>query len=163
MPLASASFYHSFFWEWTSSVLVYLFFVLPVQAESIESHNNLRIWTLDYWLNAASEQVISLCVSYFLWYLYFVIPPSLLTSNPDSNQIYEVCINYVKAPSVHSCVCVFVWKRKAVHRLSCLLFLGVYECVRVCMCDYMHVLSNGLCASSLADGQDVSMATPGRS
>ncbi len=54
------------------------------------------------------------------------------------------------------CVCVCVC-------LSVGVCVCVCPCVCVSMCDYMHVLSNGLCASSLADGQDVSMATPGRS
>lgn len=51
-----------------SALLVYLLFVFyfcffSVQAGSIETHNNLRIWMLDYWLRSASERVLPECVS----------------------------------------------------------------------------------------------------
>ncbi len=94
LPLASASFFLSIFWEWRELSACLLVFVFP--AHSIESHNSLRIWMLDYWLNAASKQVIKLCQLVFAWYLYFVILTRLLTTpNLDSNLISEVSINYV--------------------------------------------------------------------
>lgn len=59
------------------SCLLALCFFQWVQAESIESYNNLRIWMLDYRLETAFEQVISVpwfVNSFFLLlYLYFVI------------------------------------------------------------------------------------------
>ena len=191
LPLASVSFFHSIFWEWmelgaclfTCSLFVCFF---PVQAESIESYNNLRIWMLDYWLNSclwASNIIV--CQGLFVISLFCHLDsPSLLTLKLTKIRfMHKLCESlkclFTLSVCVYVCVCVCVCVcinvcvgGKRNHYRTChvsvyfLFIFAVSQCVcpRVCACVTTCVfLSNGLCASSLADGQDVSMATPGRS
>lgn len=61
-----------------SRLLVYSLFVSPVPAESDESHNNLRIWMLHYWLNSGSQNTQSIVARKHLCFFPVLAPfPSL--------------------------------------------------------------------------------------
>ena len=166
LPLASVSFFHSIFWEWmelgaclfTCSLFVCFF---PVQAESIESYNNLRIWMLDYWLNSclwASNIIV--CQGLFVISLFCHLDsPSLLTLKLTKIRfMHKLCESlkclFTLSVCVYVCVCVCVCvykcvcggEEKSLQNLSCVCVFFIYFCcfpvcvsTCVCVCDYMCV------------------------
>lgn len=98
-----------------SRLLVYSLFVSPLPAESDESHNNLRIWMLHYWLNNGSEYRRTALSWKHLCFFPILAPfPSL--NLVTLTRCFQECIIYTTARCVRSvqvgafiCQCVYVY------------------------------------------------------